>query len=116
VPISRLAECIDLTKADHAGAPFPVTLVGHAGDGNFHLVYVIDPGSPLELAQAQRLADRLVARALEMGGTSTGEHGIGFGKMKYMEAEHGDALQLMRALKRMFDPEDRMNPGKLVEC
>jgi D-lactate dehydrogenase (cytochrome) len=115
VPISRLAECIVETKRDHVDAPFPVCLVGHAGDGNFHLVYVIDPASADELAAASRLNDRLVARALAMDGTCTGEHGVGFGKMKFLEAEHGPALETMRAVKRALDPDNRMNPGKIVE-
>jgi D-lactate dehydrogenase (cytochrome) len=113
VPISRLAECIIETKADHAGAPFPVCLVGHAGDGNFHLLYVLDPTSAEELAAARRLNDRLVYRALAMGGTSTGEHGIGSGKMAFLEAEHGTGVDVMRAIKRALDPENRMNPGKI---
>jgi D-lactate dehydrogenase (cytochrome) len=115
VPISRLADCIVQTQADHAGAPFPVCLVGHAGDGNFHLLYVLDPASPTELDAAARLNDRLVRRALEMGGTCTGEHGIGYGKMAFLEAEHGHGVEIMRAIKRALDPDNRMNPGKVVE-
>jgi D-lactate dehydrogenase (cytochrome) len=115
VPISRLAECIAAAKRDHRDAIFPVTLVGHVGDGNFHLVYVIDPADPREAAEAQRLNDRLVTLALALGGTCTGEHGIGFGKLKYMAPEHGDALAVMRTLKRALDPDDLMNPGKLVD-
>lgn len=114
VPISRLAECVRETKADHAAAPFPICLVGHAGDGNFHLMYLIDPSSASELEEARRLNDRLVARALAMEGTSTGEHGVGYGKMKFMEAEHGEALDVMRSIKRALDPDNRMNPGKVV--
>jgi D-lactate dehydrogenase (cytochrome) len=114
VPISRLADCILQAKKDHADAPFPVTLVGHAGDGNFHLVYVLDPGCAKELAAARRLSGQLVERALAMGGTCTGEHGIGTGKLNYMAAEHGAALEVMRAMKRVFDPENRMNPGKMI--
>ena len=116
VPISRLAECVRETKADHVGLPFPVPLVGHAGDGNFHLMYLLDPARPEELAQARRLNERLVARALALGGTCSGEHGIGYGKMPYLEAEHGDALEVMRTIKRALDPENRMNPGKLVDA
>ena len=114
VPISRLADCIVATQADHVHAPFPVCLVGHAGDGNFHLLYVLDPASESELAEAKRLNDRLVARALEMGGTCTGEHGIGYGKMKALVAEHGAGVEVMRAIKRALDPDNRMNPGKVV--
>ena len=115
VPISRLADCILETKADHAGASFPIALVGHAGDGNFHLVYVLDPTNAAEITEAGTLNDRMVNRALEMGGTCTGEHGVGYGKMKYLEAEHGQALEVMRAVKRALDPDNRMNPGKIVD-
>jgi D-lactate dehydrogenase (cytochrome) len=115
VPISRLADCVIETKADHAAAPFPVCLVGHAGDGNFHLIYVLDPARPEEFDEARRLSDRMVERALAMGGTCSGEHGVGYGKMKHLEAEHGEGLDVMRAIKRALDPENRMNPGKIVE-
>jgi D-lactate dehydrogenase (cytochrome) len=115
VPISRLADCIRETRDDNAGASFPICLVGHAGDGNFHLLYVLDPDSSAELAEAARLNDRLVRRALAMGGTCSGEHGVGIGKMKYLDAEHGPALDVMRAIKRALDPDNRMNPGKLIE-
>jgi D-lactate dehydrogenase (cytochrome) len=114
VPISRLAECIVETKRDHAGAPFPVCLVGHAGDGNFHMCYILDPANAGELEEARRLNDRMVTRALAMGGTCTGEHGVGYGKMKFLEAEHGEALDVMAAIKQALDPENRMNPGKIV--
>jgi D-lactate dehydrogenase (cytochrome) len=115
VPISQLAACILETKQDNIGASFPIALVGHAGDGNFHLIYVLDPASPAELDEARRLNERMVVRALAMGGTCTGEHGVGYGKMKFLEAEHGPALAVMRAIKRALDPENRMNPGKMVE-
>ncbi len=114
VPISRLAECILETQEESARAPFPAPLVGHVGDGNFHLLYVLDPGKPEELAEAERLSDRMVTRALALGGTCTGEHGVGQGKLKYMPAEHGPALEVMRAIKRTLDPDNRMNPGKLI--
>jgi D-lactate dehydrogenase (cytochrome) len=114
VPISQLARCVIDTKADHAGAPFPVCLVGHAGDGNFHLIYMLDPESEAELNEARRLNDQMIARALALGGTCSGEHGVGYGKMKYLEAEHGEGLDVMRAIKRALDPENRMNPGKIV--
>ena len=115
VPISRLADCVVETKADNTGASFPICLVGHAGDGNFHLIYVLDPASHAELDEARRLNDRMIRRALAMGGTCSGEHGVGFGKMKYLEAEHGPALDVMRTLKRALDPDNRMNPGKMVD-
>jgi D-lactate dehydrogenase (cytochrome) len=115
VPISHLAECIIETKEERAGAPFPVTLVGHVGDGNFHMIYMLDTTNELEMREAHRLSDSMVKRALTMGGTCTGEHGVGFGKLKYLNAEHGSALEVMRAIKRSLDPDNRMNPGKLVE-
>jgi len=114
VPISKLADCILETQADSAGASFPAPLIGHVGDGNFHVVYVLDPSKPDELAEARRLADRMVTRALAMGGTCTGEHGVGLGKQKYLEAEHGAALDVMRTIKRALDPDNRMNPGKTI--
>ena len=115
VPISRLTECVVETKADHAAVPFPVCLVGHAGDGNFHLIYMLDSGSASELDEARRLNDRMITRALALGGTCSGEHGVGFGKMKYLAAEHGEGLEVMRTLKRALDPDNRMNPGKIVD-
>jgi len=115
VPISRLAECIEATEADNVDAPFPVCLVGHAGDGNFHLLYVLDPESAPELEAAKRLNERLVDRALAMGGTCTGEHGIGYGKKASLEKEHGAGVDVMRAIKRALDPDNRMNPGKVVD-
>jgi len=114
VPISRLADCVVETKADHADAPFPVCLVGHAGDGNFHVIYLIDPSSAAELAQVKRYNERVVARALAMGGTCTGEHGVGYGKIASLEAEHGEAISVMRDIKRVLDPDNRMNPGKVL--
>jgi D-lactate dehydrogenase (cytochrome) len=115
VPISRLADCIVDSKIDHAAASFPTALVGHVGDGNFHMVYMLDPANESELTEAAGLSDRMVKRALKMGGTCTGEHGVGYGKMKYLESEHGPALDVMRTLKRALDPDNRMNPGKIVE-
>ena len=115
VPISRLAECVVETMADRSSLDFPVLLVGHAGDGNFHMCYVLDPQKPEELDEARRLNERLVARALAMDGTCTGEHGVGYGKKKYLEAEHGEALAVMRAIKTALDPDNRMNPGKVID-
>ncbi|HEV8029692.1 MAG TPA: FAD-linked oxidase C-terminal domain-containing protein [Stellaceae bacterium] len=114
VPISRLAECIRETKHDLAQSPIPSALVGHVGDGNFHLVFMIDPNRPDEIAEASRLNDRMVARALAMEGTCTGEHGVGYGKMDFLIAEHGEALSVMRAIKKALDPDNIMNPGKIV--
>jgi len=114
VPISRLADCISETKRDLRESKMLAPLVGHVGDGNFHLTYVIDPGNPQEMETAQRLNERMVHRALAMGGTCTGEHGVGYGKIDFLEAEHGPALEAMRRLKRAFDPDNIMNPGKIL--
>ena len=114
VPISRLAECISETKRDLAQSPIPYALVGHVGDGNFHLVFMIDPNRPEEVAEASRLNDRMVARALAMEGTSTGEHGVGYGKMDFLIAEHGEAVSVMRTIKKALDPDGILNPGKIV--
>ena len=115
VPISRLADCILETRRDIEESGLVVPLVGHVGDGNFHLLFLIDPeNEEEELKLYQPLNDRLVERALRMGGTCTGEHGIGSGKIKYMEAEHGESLDLMRQIKQAFDPDNLMNPGKML--
>lgn len=114
VPISQLAECIMETKADLVSASVPVVLLGHVGDGNFHLVFLVDPTKPDEIAEANQFNDRLVERALRMGGTSTGEHGVGLGKMKFMRREHGHALDVMRSIKQALDPNNLMNPGKML--
>ncbi|MDE3109949.1 MAG: FAD-binding protein [Acidobacteriota bacterium] len=115
VPISRLADCIVESKKDVADAPFPAVVVGHVGDGNFHMAFVLDPNNPAEHDEALRLEEKIIRRALEMGGTCTGEHGIGFGRKKYLPVEHGAALEVMRAIKQALDPDDRMNPGKMVD-
>jgi D-lactate dehydrogenase (cytochrome) len=115
VPISRLAECIRETKQDLASSHLSGPLVGHVGDGNFHLIMPVDPDSEADLAEAERITDRLVERALAMGGTCSGEHGVGLGKMRFLEAEHGrPALDVMRAIKHALDPYDLMNPGKIL--
>jgi D-lactate dehydrogenase (cytochrome) len=114
VPISRLAECIAETKRDLALSSIPSALAGHVGDGNFHLIFMIDPQSQEEIAEASRINDRMVARALEMDGTCTGEHGIGYGKIDFLSAEHGEAISVMRSIKQALDPNDIMNPGKIV--
>ncbi|MGC2333279.1 MAG: FAD-linked oxidase C-terminal domain-containing protein [Candidatus Acidiferrales bacterium] len=115
VPISRLADCIVESKKDIERASFPAPIVGHVGDGNFHMSFMIDPASASELAEAKALEEKVILRALEMGGTCTGEHGIGAGRKKYLPIEHGAALDVMRAIKQTLDPENRMNPGKMVE-
>ena len=87
--------------------------MGHAGDGNFHAGYLLDPGNPAELMEAKRLNELIVARALAVGGTCTGEHGIGSGKIAALRQEHGGAVDVMRGIKRLLDPEGLMNPGKI---
>ncbi len=112
VPISRLAECIVATRADLDRASFPAVMVGHVGDGNFHVQCLYEPA---QIHEIEAFAERLVERAQAMGGTCSGEHGIGLGKKKYLQAEHGAALQVMRTLKHALDPENRMNPGKILD-
>ena len=114
VPISRLAECIAETRKDIEASGLIAPIVGHVGDGNFHVDMVLDPEDEDEVARARSLNERLVARALSMDGTCTGEHGVGYGKMDFLEAEHGDALDVMRAIKRTLDPDNLFNPGKVV--
>ena len=113
VPISRLTECIMETKKDLKSSFLIAPLVGHVGDGNFHLGFLINRDDPKELEEAERLNDRLVMRALAMDGTCTGEHGIGLGKQKFLVAEHGEAVSVMRQIKKALDPQNIMNPGKI---
>jgi D-lactate dehydrogenase (cytochrome) len=115
VPISRLTEAVIAAREDLDESPLQGALVGHVGDGNFHMIYLVDPASPEELAEARRLADRMVLNALAVGGTCTGEHGIGAGKMAYLVMEHGDGVEIMRAVKRALDPDNLMNPGKMFQ-
>ncbi len=114
VPISRLAECVTETAADVAESGILAPIVGHVGDGNFHLTVLADPGDREEAARIEALIGRLNLRAIAMEGTCTGEHGVGQGKMKYLAAEHGAGLDVMRAIKRALDPQGIMNPGKIV--
>ena len=113
VPISRLAECILETRRDLQATSLVAPLVGHVGDGNFHLNIIVNPDDAGELADVKAFNERLIRRALALGGTCTGEHGIGLGKIEYLEAEHGDGVAVMRAIKRALDPDGRMNPGKM---
>ena len=114
VPISRLAQAVEETRADIAASPVPGPILGHVGDGNFHAILLVNPDDPAEIAVAKALAARMAARALALGGTITGEHGIGFGKLPLMAAEHGEGWAVMGAIKRALDPMGLMNPGKLV--
>ena len=114
VPISRLTECILETQRDLEQSFLTAPLVGHVGDGNFHTLLLVDPDRPEELAEAKRLNDRMIERALAADGTCTGEHGIGLGKREYLRSELGDAVDVMGEIKRALDPDNLMNPGKLV--
>jgi len=115
VPVSRLAECLVATKRDIAASGLIAPIVGHVGDGNFHTLILVDPAAPDEIARAQALHERMVARALDLDGTSTGEHGIGTGKIAFLERELGGAVDVMRTIKRALDPNGLMNPGKIFE-
>jgi len=115
VPISRLAECVTETQRDAREANLIAPAVGHVGDGNFHLSLLVDTDDADEIKRLKGFLERLAARAIAMGGTCTGEHGVGQGKMKYLMAEHGaPALDAMRAIKRALDPHNIMNPGKML--
>lgn len=115
VPISRLAECVGAAAQALAAASFPSTIVGHVGDGNFHVLMLLDPDSQAEWDESERINHAIVRQAIEADGTCTGEHGVGLHKMQFMAQEHGeDALALMRSLKHAFDPNNILNPGKIV--
>jgi D-lactate dehydrogenase (cytochrome) len=115
VPISRLAQCVAETQEDIAASNLVAPIVGHVGDGNFHLTLLVDMDDAEEIRRAKDLLERLVQRALAMEGTCTGEHGVGQGKMQYLLAEHGAAaLQVMRSIKNALDPDGIMNPGKII--
>jgi D-lactate dehydrogenase (cytochrome) len=116
VPISRLADCIRETRDDvERSADITSFLLGHIGDGNFHYVFLIDPDVPAEYELVQQLSERMVQRAIRMGGTCTGEHGVGLGKQKFLQLEFGEeAVALMRTIKSAMDPHDILNPGKLL--
>jgi D-lactate dehydrogenase (cytochrome) len=115
VPISRLAESINESVAESEAAGIPYWIVGHVGDGNFHLSYLIDPNDAEEIAQVEALNVSMVRRALRLGGTCTGEHGIGLHKMGYLVDEAGEgAVAMMKTIKRALDPKNIMNPGKVL--
>lgn len=116
VPISRLADCIRETKEDLADCPMPAPLLGHVGDGNFHVCFIMDPDEQAQIEEAERLHHRMVSRALSMGGTCTGEHGIGLGKRDLLVDEVGDAVAVMAKIKRALDPDNILNPGKMFEA
>ena len=114
VPISALADCIRKTKEALADLTFPAPLFGHVGDGNFHVVCLIEPGNDDELAQVRQLGQYIIELALAAGGTCTGEHGIGIGKIAALEAECGPGIDIMRRIKQALDPDEIMNPGKVL--
>jgi D-lactate dehydrogenase (cytochrome) len=114
VPISRLAECIRETRSDLDACGLIGPIVGHVGDGNFHVVLVVDGADPDEAKRAHDFNERLIQRALAMDGTCTGEHGIGYGKLGNLTAEHGEGVSVMRDIKRALDPDNIMNPGKVL--
>lgn len=114
VPISALSQAVEETREDIAPSGLPGPILGHVGDGNFHAILLVDPAAAAEVATAKALATRMAERALALGGTITGEHGVGFGKLGLMAAEHGEGWAVMGALKRALDPLNLMNPGKLV--
>src|SRR5688572_10169144 len=113
VPIGRLAECILETKEDLSRSTVPATILGHVGDGNFHVVFSIDPNRPEEMEEVEAINARLIRRALALDGTCTGEHGVGLGKQQFLVDELGDAVESMRTIKRALDPKDLFNPGKI---
>ncbi|OZB13217.1 MAG: hypothetical protein B7X55_13260 [Rhodobacterales bacterium 34-62-10] len=114
MPISRLAEAVTQTQADIAASPIEGPILGHVGDGNFHAILLYDDQNPAEVAAAHDLSHRMVTRALALGGTATGEHGVGLGKLDYMQAEHGAAWDVMQTVKMALDPANIMNPGKML--
>jgi len=114
VPISRLADCITETQDDIKASNLVAPIAGHVGDGNFHLAFVVDHEDKEEEKRAEAVHERMVMRALAMGGTCTGEHGIGCGKIDFLVAEHGEAVSVMRTLKQALDPDNIMNPGKIL--
>jgi D-lactate dehydrogenase (cytochrome) len=113
VPISRLAECLTETRRDADASGLIAPIVGHVGDGNFHMLILVDPAEAEEIARAKALHERMVARAITMEGTSTGEHGIGLGKIRFLADELGEAVDVMRTIKAALDPQGLMNPEKI---
>lgn len=117
VPISCLPACIEETRRDIDALPIPATIVGHVGDGNFHVVIPVDPQSSEELQLVKAFNRRLICRTLDMGGSCTGEHGVGIGKMEWMDQEFGEvAIDVMRSIKKALDPMGLMNPGKIFSA
>ena len=115
VPISNLTDCIIETKKDIEQSNIIAPIVGHVGDGNFHLIMLLDPKNKKEVSEAKHLNDKLVNRALKMEGTSTGEHGIGIGKKEFLKTEQGLSVEIMSQIKKAIDPKNIMNPGKIFD-
>jgi D-lactate dehydrogenase (cytochrome) len=113
VPISALADCVTETRRDIDSLGLLAPIVGHVGDGNFHVMPLIDPADAEERLKVQAFLDRLIERALGFGGTCTGEHGVGEGKISYLRAEHGSGVEVMIAIKKALDPLNILNPGKI---
>ena len=114
VPVPALADSIRHARAALDARGIEASIVAHAGDGNYHVLFMLDPAEPEERRRAEELNAEMVEWALEHGGTCTGEHGIGMGKLDYLAREHGDLLPLMRGIKRLLDPAGILNPGKVV--
>ncbi len=114
VPISNLAQAVKETQSDIEASPITAPILGHVGDGNFHAILLIDPNNPVEWKAAKDLSARMAQRALDLGGTITGEHGVGMGKLDYMSKEHGAGWDVMAQIKRAMDPQNILNPGKVV--
>ena len=114
VPVSKLGGCIVATRELLKYCSVPAAILGHVGDGNFHVVFAVDPANAEELAEVAAINKTMVRHALSVGGTSTGEHGVGTGKIAYLREEHGEAVDLMSVIKRAVDPAGIMNPGKVL--
>ena len=115
MPITKLSECILESQKDLIENNVVAPMVGHVGDGNFHLLMLCDPNNKEEMNRLKNINDRLVKRAISMGGTCTGEHGIGLGKKEYLELEHPTNIKLMKKIKNIFDPNNIMNPNKIID-
>jgi D-lactate dehydrogenase (cytochrome) len=114
VPVSQLGACILNTRELLRGCSVPAAILGHVGDGNYHVVFAVDPTNQAELDEVAFINKKMVQYAISVGGTSTGEHGVGTGKIAYLRQEHGDAVDLMMVIKQAIDPAGIMNPGKVL--
>jgi D-lactate dehydrogenase (cytochrome) len=113
VPLSKLADMVDFARGQIEASGLPGSVFGHVGDGNFHTIIVYDPNIPEEKQASESINEQLILKAIEAGGTCTGEHGVGLGKMKYQEMEHGEAAAVMKSFKELLDPGNLLNPGKI---